>query len=393
MKCKNCDTEITEDANYCDNCGKKISTIQNSMEFLQTGQKGNYITRTPTKGSIDHNLQDEKKDHRNTKLYWIIGVGTFILLAIILLLFLRLVKGYVWADWTGFGDFVNPIGEYHRAKTLWDWLELLIIPFVLAFLVYWFNRQERRYEIRIAEQRTQLERELTRDRSEESALQKYLTEMSEFLINGKLWDSSPNDEVRFIAQLKTVTLLRLLSKDRRNIVFQFIQDAGLGKFLMVRAKVRFLDLSGSRILGISFNNADLTGTIFKDSTLVAVDLSKANLAGSNFQNTYLTGVDFTEANLSKRSFVDIRLGKKNVSGPIKSKEDELLDGADFNGARFIAVDFTKANLVGVKLLKTKRAGVIFEECIMPDGETFDSKLHLEYLDKDSNYAYSILNED
>src|SRR3712207_6525243 len=40
--------------------------------------------------------------------------------------------------WTGFGT-----------RTLWDWLQLLIIPVVLAVGAYLFNRAERRNELRI----------------------------------------------------------------------------------------------------------------------------------------------------------------------------------------------------------------------------------------------------
>ncbi len=48
-------------------------------------------------------------------------------------LYLRYVKGLVWADATGFED-----------KTLWDLMELLIIPVGLAIVAYFFSKSEQK---------------------------------------------------------------------------------------------------------------------------------------------------------------------------------------------------------------------------------------------------------
>lgn len=70
----------------------------------------------------------------------------FVLLVIVLLVvwiaYLRYAKGYVWAECTGF-----------EAKTLWDLLELIIIPAILGGGVVWFNRRQREAEIRHPKQR------------------------------------------------------------------------------------------------------------------------------------------------------------------------------------------------------------------------------------------------
>ena len=47
-------------------------------------------------------------------------------------LYLHFAKGYIWVDWTGFGDYTSPLTTDQRGKTLWDWLQLLIIPIVLT---------------------------------------------------------------------------------------------------------------------------------------------------------------------------------------------------------------------------------------------------------------------
>jgi len=36
-----------------------------------------------------------------------------------------------WPRWTGFGD-----------KTIWDWLQLLVVPLMLVALGFWFTTQQ-----------------------------------------------------------------------------------------------------------------------------------------------------------------------------------------------------------------------------------------------------------
>jgi len=49
-------------------------------------------------------------------------------------------------DWTGFRSYTTPIVDksrtFTRAKTLWDWLQLLVIPVALALGVFWLNHEE-----------------------------------------------------------------------------------------------------------------------------------------------------------------------------------------------------------------------------------------------------------
>jgi uncharacterized membrane protein len=58
-------------------------------------------------------------------------------ISLILLLVIAILLGF-WAfhptiapAWTGFGPYNEQL-QGPRAKTLWDWLELIIIPLVLA---------------------------------------------------------------------------------------------------------------------------------------------------------------------------------------------------------------------------------------------------------------------
>jgi hypothetical protein len=80
-----------------------------------------------------------------------------------------------------------------RGKTLWDWLQLLIIPAVLAVGGYLFNYTTSRNERQATEQRAQVEREaaskrdqterdIASDNQHEAALQAYIDKISELLL-------------------------------------------------------------------------------------------------------------------------------------------------------------------------------------------------------------------
>src|SRR5215470_6502054 len=84
-------------------------------------------------------------------------------------------------------------------KTLWDWLQLLIIPAVIALGGYLFTFTTSRNERDAADRHNQTEREIAQDNQREAALQEYIDKMSELLLHEKLGQSQPEDKVRKIA--------------------------------------------------------------------------------------------------------------------------------------------------------------------------------------------------
>ena len=72
--------------------------------------------------------------------------------------------------WTGLGEYTIPLSQttkYTPAKTLWDWMGLLIIPIVLFGIGSWFNSTVRTNG-----------REKELDRFREESLQKYIDKMT-----------------------------------------------------------------------------------------------------------------------------------------------------------------------------------------------------------------------
>src|SRR5207249_3544489 len=98
-----------------------------------------------------------------------------VLITLVIALFALIILGgyqFHW-DWTGFN------GDNKSGKTLWDWLQLLIVPVVLAVGGYLFNFTVSRNERQAAANRDKTEREIASDNQREEALQAYIDKMSE----------------------------------------------------------------------------------------------------------------------------------------------------------------------------------------------------------------------
>src|SRR6266481_8147673 len=128
-----------------------------------------------------------------------IGVVAIVLVVAITLI----IVGY-WFDWAGFNGYnkvtiahtisgtnagtVIRTEEYQPGRTLWDWLQLLIVPAVLAVGGYLFTFTISRNERKAADRHNQTEREIALDNQRETALQAYIDKMSELLLNKQLAD-------------------------------------------------------------------------------------------------------------------------------------------------------------------------------------------------------------
>src|SRR5215207_4585126 len=102
------------------------------------------------------------------QVLWTVSVGIALVALVVLV---RI--GYAHR-WTGFGQ--AKVNEAARpAKTLWDWLNLLIIPFVIAVVGtvggYFFTRSENRATLASAERRAQ-----------DGSLEVYFDEMGRMLL-------------------------------------------------------------------------------------------------------------------------------------------------------------------------------------------------------------------
>ena len=282
-----------------------------------------------------------------------IGVTILVLVVIIALI----IAGYQF-DWTGFNRYVGPPlkqnQQYQPEKTLWDWLQLLIIPLVLAIGGYLFNLTVSRNEQKSTQLRDQTEREIASDNQREAALQTYIDRMSELLLDKKLRESAENDEVRNIARVRTLTILSSLDDVRKRNVLQFLHESGLiqkGKYI--------IDLNGADL-----READLGGA----APLSSVGLDLSHLEGADLHEAHLRGADLRGADLGRANLEGAQLGLAHLEGAWLRSAN--LRGADLEGAFLDKAHLRKADLTEAKVTMAQldKADSL-QGAIMPDGST------------------------
>jgi uncharacterized protein YjbI with pentapeptide repeats len=243
-----------------------------------------------------------------------------------------LLGGYVlgW-NWTGFGATTTappaPLEpEYQPARTLWDWLDLLIVPVVLAVAAYLFNRAERRNEQAIAH-----------DRFSENTLQTYLTQMSELLLDKDMALTDGSLEARTVARMRTLTALRQLDASRKAVVLTFLWDARLIRRSLERAAPPLIDLRGADL-----RHSALRGTNLRSASLRRVELSRADLRDAN-----VSEADLSDANLRGADLRGTDLSSADLSGADLRGAD--LRSADLHGTRLKFADLRDADLRGARV--------------------------------------------
>jgi uncharacterized protein YjbI with pentapeptide repeats len=210
------------------------------------------------------------------------------------------------SSWTGFADFTKPSNDFVRGKTLWDWLQLFLVPIFLSLGVFYLNRSERLGE-----------REIAADRQRETVLQSYLDKIADLLLKEKL-RVSENEEVRDIARIRTLTVLRGLDAKRKRIIILFLKEAQLITqnkpiISLTEANLERADLTKINLAGISLAGADLVEANLSGADLTGADLSGVDLYGGNLTNANLDRINLTGANLDEADLTKASLNNANLT--------------------------------------------------------------------------------
>ena len=144
--------------------------------------------------SIPGRIADLVKKVLKTSLLAVLVVVVLSLLAVVIY---WAVRPDIAPSWTGFSELVS--GQYTYtteenikvvlAKTLWDWMGLLIVPLVLGVGVFILNSSQRRNEqeiaeesrkqdLEIAKESRETDREIARDRQHQTTLETYFDRMT-----------------------------------------------------------------------------------------------------------------------------------------------------------------------------------------------------------------------
>lgn len=222
--------------------------------------------------------------------------------------------------WTGFPH-----------KSLWDWMQLFIIPLVLVGIGIIYNRVH-----------DQTAHNNTLDNQRETALQVYFDRMSELLLEKNL-DTESN--ALSIAQARTMTTLRILDPIRRASLIQFLSESSLIQ-MGIGKDLKGLDLHGVNLDKVNLRGVSLGGSNLSGARLSEIDLSEADLSDSNLSYAYLNRVKLNKANLSRANLKEANMDEVDM-------RNAGLIGTILKGTRFFNSDMSKANLILADLTNAK----------------------------------------
>jgi uncharacterized protein YjbI with pentapeptide repeats len=219
-----------------------------------------------------------------------------------------------------------------QKKSFWDWLQLLIIPLMLALGAFYLNSAADFRDYQIAQERKQQE-----------ILTDYFSKMQGLIVETKKSKQTPgskesNSEERLLtefrptAQALTLSVLEQLDGERKGKVITYLAESQL---ITVDNNKPYpqpeINLYGANLKGMVLNDVDQVETVDKKPLGVVID--KADITNSNiknvklFEGSQLRESDFSEANLT----------------------DVYFTGADMQGAKFIKSQMTNVDLSNTNL--------------------------------------------
>jgi uncharacterized protein YjbI with pentapeptide repeats len=275
--------------------------------------------------------------------------------AAVALILVVLAVAMIWAGyrqpWTGFGPNANAQSEVARGKTLWDWLELVLLPLAVAgsaaCLAAWANRRAGQEAEDREAHRAFLRRQ---GRLGESVLHAYIDRITALLDRG-LDTSDPGDAVRGIARAHTLTVLQQLDGAGKRILVLFLYELGLlGRDPAVDlrgADLSQADLKGANLGGANLSRANLTEANLSEAGLEEANLSEAILRQADLSQARLNGADLSGADLCRAYLSGVALIGANLSWTDLSQADlsgAILADAYLTGATLVRTNLHEANL-------------------------------------------------
>jgi uncharacterized protein YjbI with pentapeptide repeats len=286
-------------------------------------------------------------DAKRSQYYWMLSC------LFVLLLGVSFIVAAYWFNWphTGFQN-----------KTVWDWLQLLIIPLVLAMAALFFNQMNTRTEQQIAQQRYKLDQEIALDTQREDLLQTYLDRLSELLLEKNLDNIQIDQKARKVVRVRTISILIRLDATRVGYVFALLRDAGLvernnpaisfheANFVRVdwseaslsETNLSRATLTEAKLTGANLNNSDLSETNLTGANLTGADLSSANLTGADLFTAILSKAILTETKLSNASLISANLSHAKLI-------EANLSNANLSEATLISANLSYTKLIGANL--------------------------------------------
>ena len=209
-------------------------------------------------------------------------------------------------------------------KTIWDWLELLFVPALIAMIAGTFTlftvsrqneifKQQNEISIQLNEIYKQRD-EAEKERNQQALLIKYLDDISELVEKKFLTlNNDENSETqRTIATARTLSVLRTLDGYRIGALIQFLSAAKLIEqdkpiISLSLAPLMYANLKDANLPRANLERTYLRDANLKDANLIDANLWRAYLWRANLWRAYLRDVNLRDANLMDANLMDADL--------------------------------------------------------------------------------------
>jgi len=284
-------------------------------------------------------------------------------------------------------------------KTVWDWLQLLVVPVMLSLITVAFTWQQdvrqrsiederARQAQEIEDRRAEAERKIQEQRAQQGTLQAYLDQMGTLLLDRDLHEAGEESDVRRLARARTLVVLDALGSDRQNRALRFLQETELIQstardrppiISLKYASLNDLELKGKRLLRAT----DLTQANLRGADLSEADLEGTDLSGAHLGNASLEGANLRDARLAGAYLHNADLGGATLSGADLSDAGGRFEGgAHLSGADLEGADLSRADLTNTEVTPGQlRAAASLEAATMPDGRAYEDWLEGGDLEK------------
>lgn len=243
--------------------------------------------------------------------------------------------------------------QYRRSRTLWDLLELLIVPAVLGFGVYLFQRIGANRDRARTELESTRDRERAEDERQEAALRGFMDRMGNLLA---LASSSRRRSGRRQNQFNKLqkTLIRgyvlnsvpSMIPERKKAIINFLYESDMIKSVEPEISLRDADL----------RSVDLTILRGKEAQFEEINLAESNLGDANFALANMKSAVFTDATLEQANFTGTQL------------HNAVLFNTDLRQANLVAAQLHNADLRFANLSGANLRGARFNDGTLEDTE-------------------------
>jgi len=283
-----------------------------------------------------------------------------------LLIFVNAAYRRRW-QWTGLPETRRgreSDGVVQPAKTLWDWLQLLVIPLFLAGIAYLLSNAQTERDWRQQGQREREQRRIAATAAQEETLRGYLAQMSDLIIKHGLRRSGEGADVRNVARAATLTTVARLDGDRRGFAIRLLIEARLLEQADPKVDLTDADLSAAVLPSALLQKAAFQHSVLRCADLHNATLQQSDLTGAKLIDANLHGANLAESKLNNARLVGANLRDARLSRAELRRAD--LRGADLQGADLQGADLRKeADLRGADLRGANLRGVRLRDPRLP----------------------------